>query len=133
MAVPVRKPVFASPDQAARAGAPIWAMKLVLALSRQCNTTASLRASATRAFLGPARLATANAQPQIGTFDRSRQDDIGRLVDAVRTLPSPIFEMGPHGAFSFFPRIMLWISRMLALSLPWFTGRLQTRSRTTQI
>jgi hypothetical protein len=31
--------------------------------SMQCNTTAGLRASATRAFLGPARFATANAQP----------------------------------------------------------------------
>jgi hypothetical protein len=34
--------------------------------SKQCNTTAGLRASATRAFLGPARFATANAQPHRG-------------------------------------------------------------------
>lgn len=45
--------------QEAMAGADLWGMKLVPSLSMQCNTTASLRASATRAFLGPA---TASAQ-----------------------------------------------------------------------
>ncbi len=44
------------------AGVALWGMKLVPSLSMWCNTTASLRASATRAFLGPARLATASAQ-----------------------------------------------------------------------
>lgn len=54
----------------------------VLSLSMQCNTTASLRANATRAFLGPARLATANAQPFRSEPLTGRvRIDIGRLVE----------------------------------------------------
>ena len=55
-------------------GAALRGMKLVLSLSMRCNTTASLRASATRAFLGPARLAIASAQVL-------RSEPLGRLVE----------------------------------------------------
>lgn len=62
MAVPVRKPVLSSPPlKPPGLGLPCEAMKLVRSVSMRCN--ASLRARATRAFLGPARLATASAQP----------------------------------------------------------------------
>jgi hypothetical protein len=63
MAVPTRNLCCCLlPAQAAMAGVTLWGMKLVLSMSMWCNTPASLRASATRAFLGPARQATANAQ-----------------------------------------------------------------------
>ena len=55
-------------------------MKLVLSLSRQCNTTTSLRASATH-LSGPGTSCERQRPTlQIGTFDRSRQDDVGRGV-----------------------------------------------------
>lgn len=62
MVWPARNVLLSPSGQEAMAGADLWGMKLVPSLSMQCNTTASLRASATRAFLGPARLATASAQ-----------------------------------------------------------------------
>lgn len=51
-----------SPSAQAVVAAARWEIKFVPSLSMRCNTTASLRASATRAFLGPARLAIASAQ-----------------------------------------------------------------------
>ena len=66
MVWPARKLVllhpFHPPPQPAMAGVALRGMKSVPSLSMRCKTTASLRAGTTRAFLGPARLATASAQ-----------------------------------------------------------------------
>jgi hypothetical protein len=69
--------------------------KFASSASMRCNTTVSLRASKTLALRMPARAARASSSSSGRALNWSGQNDVGCLVEGMRTLPSPILEMRP--------------------------------------